>query len=97
MRVLADTGGAKECLLPHQLISLMSYPGGVESFDAYHGPITSTYSELWWTQSSDALPQAIIERFKGGVIIVDREHRDGSGAEDPPGRRLRSDQRHWRM
>ena len=29
--------------------NFMSYPGGVESFDAYHGPITSTYSQVWWT------------------------------------------------
>ena len=47
--------------------NLMSYPGGVESFDAYHGPITSTYSQVWWTTSTDALPQHIIERFAGKV------------------------------
>lgn len=23
------------------------YPGGVEYFDVYHGPITSVYSQVW--------------------------------------------------
>lgn len=50
--------------------NLMSYPGGVESFDAYHGPINSTYGQVWWTSSSDALPEAIIQRFKGKVMAI---------------------------
>ena len=25
------------------------YPGGVEYFDVYHGPITSTYGQVWCT------------------------------------------------
>ena len=48
----------------------MSYPGGVESFDAYHGPITSTYSQVWWTSSTDPLPREIIERFDGKVMAI---------------------------
>ena len=50
--------------------NFMSYPGGVESFDAYHGPITSMYSQVWWTTSTDALPEEIIQRFKGKVMAI---------------------------
>ena len=50
--------------------NLMSYPGGVESFDAYHGPINSTYSMVWWTTASDPLPQPIVARFKGKVMAI---------------------------
>jgi hypothetical protein len=43
----------------------MTYPGGVESFDAYHGPITSTYGMVWWTGWTNPLPKDIVERFAG--------------------------------
>eukprot|EP01051_Picozoa_sp_SAG22_P007669 SAG22_NODE_548_length_9247_cov_14.468080_2_plen_119_part_00 len=46
----------------------MSYPGGVESFDAYHGPITSTYSMVWWTGWSNPLPKDIVDRFEGKTM-----------------------------
>ena len=51
----------------------MSYPGGVESFDAYHGPITSTYSQVWWTSSTDPLPPSLARTTtssSGGVMCV---------------------------
>ena len=48
----------------------MEYPGGVESFDAYHGPITSTYSEVWWASWSNDLPDAIVQRFDGKVMAI---------------------------
>ena len=48
----------------------MSYPGGVESFDAYHGPITSTYGEVWWTTATDALPEEVVRRFDGKAIAI---------------------------
>lgn len=50
--------------------NFMSYPGGVESFDAYHGPINSTYSQVWWTSAEDALPQDIVDRFAGKVMAI---------------------------
>eukprot|EP00039_Didymoeca_costata_P007144 m.96763 g.96763 ORF g.96763 m.96763 type:complete len:478 (-) comp13558_c0_seq3:1265-2698(-) len=50
--------------------NFMSYPGGVESFDAYHGPINSTYSQVWWTTSTDQLPSDIVERFDGKVMAI---------------------------
>eukprot|EP01079_Euglenida_sp_SAG-EU17-18_P002443 gene2443-3214_t len=60
--------------------NFMSYPGGVESFDAYHGPINSTYSQVWWTASNDSLPEEIIARFKGKVMR--------KGDKDPYGKML---------
>ena len=50
--------------------NFMDYPNGVESFDAYHGPINTTYGEVWWTASSDNLPPEIVERFDGKVMAI---------------------------
>lgn len=50
--------------------NFMSYPGGVESFDAYHGPITSVYSDVWWTTATDSLPAPLVERFDGKVMAI---------------------------
>lgn len=50
--------------------NFMSYPGGVESFDAYHGPINTTYSEIWWTTASDPLPPSLVSRFDGKVMAI---------------------------
>ena len=46
------------------------YPGGVEYFDAYHGPITSTYGQVWWTHTSNDLPADIVERFHGKTMAI---------------------------
>lgn len=48
----------------------MSYPGGVESFDAYHGLIETVYSQVWWTSATDALPADIVKRFDGKVMAI---------------------------
>jgi len=47
-----------------------NYPGGVESFDAYHGPINTTYSQVWWTSSTDSIPPDIVKRFDGKVMAI---------------------------
>jgi len=47
------------------------YPGGVESFDYYHGPITSTYGQVWWgAHAGGDLPKEIVERFAGKVMAI---------------------------
>ena len=46
------------------------YPGGVEFFDVYHGPITSTYGKVWWTSTSNKIPEDIVKRFDGKVMAV---------------------------
>ena len=46
------------------------YPGGVEYFDVYHGPITSVYSQVWWTSTKNDIPADIVERFKGKVMAI---------------------------
>ena len=46
------------------------YPGGVESFDAYHGPINSTYGQVWWTTATDALPADVVARFAGKMMAI---------------------------
>jgi hypothetical protein len=48
----------------------MDYPGGVESFDAYHGPITSTYGEVWWASWSNDLPKDLVDRFDGKAMAI---------------------------
>ena len=64
--------------------SFKDYPGGVESFDLYIGPVTSTYGEVFWTHLPQAkLPDDIIKRFEGkGMAIVGFESdqvRKGAG------------------
>ena len=46
------------------------YPGGVEYFEVYHGPITSTYGQVWWTSTSNSLPDDIIRRYDGKAIAI---------------------------
>ena len=65
--------------------SFKDYPGGVESFTLYAGPITSTYSEVFWTALPEVkLPEDIIRRFQGkGMAVVGFEVdqvRKGAGA-----------------
>jgi len=47
-----------------------NYPGGVEYFDVYHGPITSVYSQVWWTSTANAIPAEIVKRFDGKVMAI---------------------------
>ena len=49
--------------------SFKDYPGGVESFEFYAGPVTSTYGEVFWTNLPEVqLPAEIVERFKGKAM-----------------------------
>ena len=52
--------------------SFKDYPGGVESFEFYAGPVKSTYGEVFWTSLPEAkLPDDIVQRFKGkGMAVV---------------------------
>jgi hypothetical protein len=43
------------------------YPGGAEYFDVYHGPITTLYSQVWWTSTANDIPDEIKKRFDGKV------------------------------
>lgn len=60
------------------------YPGGVEYFDVYVGPITHTYAQVFWTALAETpLPSDIVKRFDGkGMAIVgyevDQVRRKGS-------------------
>ena len=51
------------------------YPGGVEHFDAYLGPITTLYSQVWWkTLPTVKLPADLVKRFdKKAMAIVGYE------------------------
>ena len=44
------------------------YPGGVEYFEVYHGPLTTTYGQVWWTSTANPLPDDIVRRFDGKAI-----------------------------
>jgi len=48
------------------------YPGGVEYFEFYTGPVISTYSEVFWTPLPEVnLSDTLIQRFKGkGMAVV---------------------------
>jgi hypothetical protein len=46
------------------------YPGGVEYFEVYHGPLKTTYSQVWWTSTANALPDEFVQRFDGKAIAI---------------------------
>ena len=48
------------------------YPGGVQSFDLYAGPMTTLYSQVWWSPLKPVeLPPEIIKAYNGtGMAIV---------------------------
>ena len=47
------------------------YPGGVESFDVYAGPITTRYSQVWWHPLPEVrLPDALVARFAGKAMAI---------------------------
>ena len=51
------------------------YPGGVEFFEVYMGPITSLYAQVWWKSVPTVnLPEDLVKRFDGkGMAIVGYE------------------------
>ena len=46
------------------------YPGGVDYFDVYHGPIKTLYSQIFWKSIANDIPQEIVERFDGKVMAI---------------------------
>eukprot|EP00462_Mataza_sp_D1_P020249 CAMPEP_0175139606 /NCGR_PEP_ID=MMETSP0087-20121206/11003_1 /TAXON_ID=136419 /ORGANISM="Unknown Unknown, Strain D1" /LENGTH=748 /DNA_ID=CAMNT_0016422649 /DNA_START=31 /DNA_END=2277 /DNA_ORIENTATION=- len=65
------------------------YPGGVEYFDVYSPPISTLYSQVFWTRLPDVdLPAEIVKRFDGkGMAVVGFELdqvRIGPNGEDIP-------------
>ena len=61
---------------PHQTFNNWStnfndYPGGVEYFEVLAGPVTSTYSEVFWTPLPVVnLSEALIKRFNNKAMAV---------------------------
>ena len=67
--ILSATAGSNLSLFPAQY---RDYPGGVDFFDIYSPPITTLYSQVYWTMMDPVdLPQEIIKRFEDkGMAIV---------------------------
>jgi hypothetical protein len=65
--VLSPTPGQDSASFP---TNFSDYPGGVEYFEVYHGPINSTYSEVYWTPMQNAIPADIVQRFAGGKVMA---------------------------
>lgn len=65
----STTPGGKPNMFPKQY---KDYPGGVESFDVYSPPITTLYSQVWWTPLAPVdLPADIVKKYNGsGMAIV---------------------------
>ena len=61
---------------PHQgagnwSTNFSEYPGGVEYFEVYAGPVTSTYAEVFWTALPEVdLPVDVVARFDGKAMAV---------------------------
>lgn len=67
--------GGCTLLFPFLFIYLETVPlphtqGGVEYFEVYHGPINSTYGEVWWTSGSNSIPEDVVKRFDGKVMAI---------------------------
>eukprot|EP00930_Biecheleria_cincta_P083378 TRINITY_DN72962_c0_g1_i1.p1 TRINITY_DN72962_c0_g1~~TRINITY_DN72962_c0_g1_i1.p1 ORF type:complete len:758 (+),score=77.23 TRINITY_DN72962_c0_g1_i1:72-2345(+) len=56
----------------HWSTDFKDYPGGVEYFEVYTGPVKSTYGEVFWTQLPEVtLPPDLVKRFDGkGMAVV---------------------------
>ena len=67
--LLSPTPNAPEGTKPFPT-KFADFPGGVEYFDVYHGPITSTYGEVWWTKTANDIPTSVIKRFAGGKAMA---------------------------
>eukprot|EP00658_Telonema_sp_P-2_P022442 TRINITY_DN18969_c0_g1_i6.p1 TRINITY_DN18969_c0_g1~~TRINITY_DN18969_c0_g1_i6.p1 ORF type:complete len:756 (-),score=152.50 TRINITY_DN18969_c0_g1_i6:372-2639(-) len=86
--MLADTPGSHASA--NWSTSFKDYPGGVEFFEVYAGPITSTYSQVFWTALPEIhLPDNLKARFKGkGMAVVgfeaDQVRRTPSGDVSVP-------------
>ena len=46
------------------------FPGGVEYFEVYHGPITTRYSQVWWTSTSNPIPDDVVKRFANKTMAI---------------------------
>ena len=67
--VLSQTPGADMSKYPK---AYKDYPGGAESFDVYSPPITTLYSQVWWSPLAPApFPDDIVKKYAGkGMAIV---------------------------
>ena len=51
--------------------SFKDYPGGVEYFEAYAGPVTTTYGQVFWTGLPPVeLPAGLKKRFNDKVMAI---------------------------
>ncbi|EOD20873.1 hypothetical protein EMIHUDRAFT_469884, partial [Emiliania huxleyi CCMP1516] len=63
------------------------YPGGVESFEVYSPPMTTLYSQVWWSPLPPVdLPADIVRRYNGTAMAlvgweVDQVRRTSEGVE----------------
>ena len=67
--VFSTTPGGTPGLFPKRY---RDYPGGVESFDLYSPPMTTLYSQVWWSPLAPvSLPEDVVKRYAGkGMAIV---------------------------
>lgn len=46
------------------------FPGGVEYFEVYHGPIKTVYSQVNWHPIQNDIPADIVKRFDGKAMAI---------------------------
>eukprot|EP00756_Hemistasia_phaeocysticola_P032008 Hpha_TRINITY_DN16387_c2_g1::TRINITY_DN16387_c2_g1_i3::g.62124::m.62124 len=65
----STTPGGKPGLFPK---AYKDYPGGVEYYDVYSPPITTLYSQVWWSPLAPTkLPEEMVQKYAGkGMAIV---------------------------
>ncbi|KAK3243851.1 hypothetical protein CYMTET_29564 [Cymbomonas tetramitiformis] len=85
--VFSSTPGGTPGLFPKRYAD---YPGGAEHYDVYSPPISTLYSQVWWSPLAPvALPEAMVKNYagKGMAIIgweIDQVRRTSNGDVSVP-------------
>ena len=66
--VFSATPGAKPGLFPK---AYKDYPGGVEMYEATTSPMTTLYSQVWWSPLAPTkLPAEMVAKYAGKAVAI---------------------------
>lgn len=66
--IYSTTPGGTPGMMPKQY---RDYPGGAESYDVYSGPVSTLYSQVWWTAlAPTAFPDGMVRKYNGSKVAI---------------------------
>ena len=66
--VMSPTPGGTPGKFPKQYAD---YPGGVEYYESYSPPMTTLYSQVWWSPLKPApMPDAMVKKYAGKAMAI---------------------------